>query len=174
MKYYYVSYSISNSPYYRKENMTWFNLNDINWWCFIRMDYYLYADFIIFSCKNVLSFFRVIKMYYLILGILSNTSSTGARRPQTTTLFFLRNRDCISHIKDKVYIATFAKAPLENKKITIQPKQRSPGRLRRRRPEQPPDEPLPLWRLEEERVQDAAWSWSPSRRRNEVFDSLIE
>ena len=59
-------------------------------------------------------------------------------------------------MKNKFYIATFAKAPLENKKITMQFKQGSPGRLRRRRPEQPPDESPPHQRLEEERIRDAA------------------
>ena len=68
--------------------------------------------------------------------------------------FFLRNRDCISYIKDKVYIATFAKAPSVKKKITMQPKQGSPGCLRRRRPEQPPDGSPSRMQLEAEALPD--------------------
>jgi len=92
--------------------------------------------------------------------LLDDGSAAGYRMSTDTEptycFFFLRNQDCISHMKDKVYIATFAKAPSENKNITMQFKQGSPGRLRRRRPEQPPDESPPHQRLEEKHIQDAA------------------
>ena len=51
-------------------------------------------------------------------------------------IFFLRNRDYISHIILMVYIPTLTKAPLTNTKNTTTSLEASPECPRRRRPEQ--------------------------------------